>query len=95
MNDFNIYLRVEENGTSEVLDISSNAKVFLDLGQVCETGIISRKRVDLYLFRHPEIRTIKHQNKKFVHAASFLSYVLRSVERGKKGNKNVRFTSQN
>jgi hypothetical protein len=81
MNDFNIFLRVEENGTSEVLDISSNAKVFFDLGQVCGTGIISRKRADLYLFRHPEIQTIKNKNKKFVLAAPFLSYLLRSAQR--------------
>lgn len=81
MNDYNTYLKVEESDTSQVLDISSNAKVFLDLGQVCETGIVSRKRADLYLFRHPEIQTIKDKNKRLVLAAPFLSYLLRSVKK--------------
>jgi len=35
-NNFTLYLLVEQNGTSEVLDISEHARIFLPLDELVE-----------------------------------------------------------
>ena len=76
---FSIHLLVKQNNTSSVIDITDNSVVFFDFEDLLDCGV-SRKQLDLYLFRHKEIARLKHKDKKLVQA-EILGYLLENLKR--------------
>lgn len=81
--DFNIYLNIEKQNTSFFENITEFSKVFLEEKELLEFSWISKKQLDLYLFRNPEIEKMRDWKKKFI-SITILYYVMKNLRRKKK-----------
>lgn len=75
-----IYLIADENDTSKVYDISSRTRIYLDIQDISQIWNMSRKRLDLYLFRHKEIPIFRHGKKKLIQI-QILQYLFKNIQK--------------
>ena len=62
-----IGIKFIENNTSKFRDISEKRGIFfIEFDYIVSSTIISKKQLNLYLWRHQEIETYKDQNIKYV-----------------------------
>ena len=80
--DFKIFLNIEKENTSFFEDISEFSKVFLEEKDLLEFSGMSKKQLDLYLFRNPKITKMKNWKKKFV-SIQILKHVMKNMKRKK------------
>lgn len=80
--DFKIFLNIEKENTSFFEDISEFSKVFLEEKDLLEFSGMSKKQLDLYLFRNPEITKMKNWKKKFI-SIQILKHVMKNMKRKK------------
>jgi len=93
-NHFNFYFEISKDWEKKMLNIANDPKAFLDLDQVIQKSWISKKQIDLFLYRHKEVPrknyTIKDwfgtRKIKLVHV-SIIEYVLRNAKRIAKAKK--------
>ena len=78
--NFKIFLNIEKENTSFFEDISEFSKVFLEEKDLLEFSGMSKKQLDLYLFRNPEITKMKNWKKKFV-SIQILKHVMKNMKR--------------
>lgn len=78
--NFKIFLNIEKENTSFFEDISEFSKVFLEEKDLLEFSGMSKKQLDLYLFRNPEITKIKNWKKKFI-SIVILKHVMKNMKR--------------
>ncbi len=78
--NFKIFLNIEKENTSFFEDISEFSKVFLEEKDLLEFSGMSKKQLDLYLFRNPEITKMKNWKKKFI-SIVILKHVMKNMKR--------------
>lgn len=78
--NFKIFLNIEKENTSFFEDISEFSKVFLEEKDLLEFSGMSKKQLDLYLFRNPEITKMKNWKKKFI-SIQILKHVMKNMKR--------------
>ncbi|MFA5917765.1 MAG: hypothetical protein WC850_06035 [Candidatus Gracilibacteria bacterium] len=78
--DFEIFLNIEKDNTSFFEDITEFSKVFLEEKDLIEFSGISKKQLDLYLFRNPEITKIKNGKSRFI-SIKILRHVMKNMKR--------------
>jgi len=80
MKNFKIYVKIENNWTSKIHDITKQDAIFLDEEEVLEISYMSKKQLNLYLLRHKEIKKIKDWNKKLI-SIKILKHVFKNIKR--------------
>lgn len=80
--NFKIFLNIEKENNSFFEDISEFSKVFLEEKDLLEFSGMSKKQLDLYLFRNPEITKMKNWKKKFI-SIQILKHVMKNMKRKK------------
>lgn len=78
--DFKIYADVTKDNTSLFKDVSEYTKLFLEEKDILEISWMSKKQLDLYIFRHPEIIKKKNWNHRLI-SINILSHVLKNIKR--------------
>lgn len=78
--DFKIYLQINQFDTSNFKEITNNSKIFLLEKEVLEISWMTKKQLDLYIFRHPEIIKTKNWNHRLI-SINILSHVLKNIKR--------------
>lgn len=78
--EFKIYADIKKDNNSLFKDVSEYTKLFLDENDVLEISWMTKKQLDLYIFRHPEI--IKTKNWKIrIISINILKHVLKNIKR--------------
>lgn len=78
-----IGIKFIENNTSKFVDITDKkSKIYIEFDYILEVSQISKKRLDLYLWRH-KIKKYKYKNNKYV-PLEVLDYLFNIIERGTK-----------
>lgn len=77
------YFLIEKDGVRGVSSCIANVEIMLDTEDLERYGWVSKKQLDLYLFRHPEYKTDKFKKKKLV-SIDILDYLLKNIERKQK-----------
>jgi len=80
--DFKIYVKIEKWNYSEFFDAKDSLRIFFTKKQILDISGISKKQLDLYLFRHPEILREKHDGEVMI-SISVLYYVIKNFKRCK------------
>lgn len=60
------YMTFRRDNTSKIMDVSNANAVFFHLDELISIAQISRRQMNLFLFRHPEIKTLGKGKKKLV-----------------------------
>ncbi len=75
---FKTYIIFNRNDASKIMNVSNANAVFLHLDELISIAQISRRQMNLFLFRHPEIKTLGKGKKKLVEV-SILPHLLEAV----------------
>lgn len=78
--DFQIYLQINQFDTSNFKEITNNSKIFLLEKEVLKISWMTKKQLDLYIFRHPEIIKTKNWNDRVI-SINILNHVLKNIKR--------------
>lgn len=78
--DFRTYLQVTKDGTSSVIDVTDFSNLYIGEETTLEISNMSKKQLDLYIFRHPEIIKIKHWSTRLI-SINILKHVLKNINR--------------
>ncbi len=81
--DFKIYADITKDNTSLFKEVSEYTKLFLKEIDILEISGMSKKQLDLYLFRHPEIIKTKNWKQRII-SINILPHVLKNIHRMKK-----------
>lgn len=80
--DFKIYIKIPKDNSYKFIDTSKTTKLFLREKDILEMTWIKKKQLDLYLYRHPEIKREKHNKEKLI-SSKILYYIMKYFERKK------------
>ncbi len=73
-----IGIKFVENNTSKFRDISEKKGIiFIEFDYIINSTMISKKQLNLYLWRHPEIKTYKYEKTKYV-SLDIIGYIVNS-----------------
>lgn len=78
--DFKIYLQATKDDTSLVKDVTEYTNVYIEEETILEISKMSKKQLDLYIFRHPEIIKIKNWSTRLI-SINILKHVLKNINR--------------
>jgi len=78
--NFKFYVNVEKENTSNIYDVSEKDMFYLEEDTILDVSWMSKKQLDLYIFRNKEIKKIKNWKTKLI-SMNILNHVLRNFKR--------------
>ena len=77
------YIKIKENNTIRLIEQSHQWSLLIREEDLLKFAWLSKKQLDLYLFRHKEIKVYKVKKQKFL-TLNVLYYVIQNIERLKR-----------
>jgi len=82
-NKVKFYIKIKENNTIRLIEQSHQWSLLIREEDLLKFSWLSKKQLDLYLFRHKEIKVYKVKKQKFL-TLNVLYYAMQNIERLKR-----------
>lgn len=85
--DFKVYFEINKDNTRFFRNISQFCDLYIEEKELLKISTLSKKQLDLYIFRNKEIRKKKEWKVRYI-SLNILNHVIKDIERIK--NKTIK-----